>query len=241
MQKVVILGCGFVGKYLADYLKNDYLVYTTSRNPNKNLNDLPNPLLFNLNASETFKNIPNDSIIIWNFPAEPLESVEEFYNYCQQNNIQIKIIYGSTSAYIKKEGVITEEDITNESTPRVKGENYLLSKGTNILQLSGIYGYSRHPFNWLNKGLIKNSNKTVNLIHTDDICKITRIILELNLNAERINISDGNNYLWKDLWKLGIDKNIVNTECPPDLESENRFISNHKLIKLIGDYRFKDL
>lgn len=241
MKKLIILGCGFVGKHLSDFLKEDFEIYTTSRNPQNNLNNLPNPILFNLNDKETYTNLPKNSLIIWNFPAEPLENVKEFYDFTQQNNIDIKIIYGSTSAYKNKEGSINEETQTDESINRVRGENYLLNKGVNILQLSGIYGDSRSPFNWLNKGLIKNSNKTVNLIHVEDICKITKEILKLDLKSERINITDGINYLWKDLWVLGVKENIVNSDCPPFLEPEHRHILNDKILKLLPNYRFKKL
>jgi nucleoside-diphosphate-sugar epimerase len=241
MHKLVILGCGFVGKHLVHYLNDEYDIYTTSRNPENNLNTLPNPVLFDLNNSNTYKNIPQNSIIIWNFPAQPIEKVKEFYNFTLENNISIKIIYGSTSAYISKEGLIDETNLTDESIGRVNGENFLLRNGVNILQLSGIYGESRHPFNWLNKGLIKNSNKTVNLIHVDDICKITKKILNINIKGERINLSDGVNYLWKDLWALGFDKNIVHTECPVFLEADHRHISNKKILNLIGSYSFNTL
>lgn len=241
MQKLIILGCGFVGKHLVNYLKDDYDIYTTSRHPSLNIIDLPNPLIFDLNIRETYDNLPKDSIIIWNFPAQPIEKLKEFYNFTLENNILIKIIYGSTSAYIDKEGLIDETFSTNENIERVRGENFLLENGANILQLSGIYGDSRHPFNWLNKGLIKNSNKTVNLIHVKDICKITKKLLSLNLQSQRINLSDGINYLWKDLWELGIKNNEVKVESPPFLESEHRHISNTKLISLIGKYDFEKI
>ena len=238
MQKIVILGCGFVGKHLINHLKDYYDIYTTSRNPIVNLNNLPNPILFNLNDSKTYKNIPDSSIVIWNFPAEPIEKVKEFYNFTLENGISIKIIYGSTSAYLDKEGYISESNLTNENIERVKSENFLLSKGINILQLSGIYGELRHPFNWLNKGLIKNSNKTVNLIHVEDICKITKKVLDLDLKSERINLSDGINYLWKDVWSLGFKNGLVNVECPPFLDPEHRHILNNKLLKLFDNYSF---
>lgn len=241
MQKIIILGCGFVGKYLVNYLKNDYDIYTTSRNPELKLSKLPNPILFDLNNHQTYNNIAKNSIIIWNFPAEPIEKVKDFYNFCLENNISIKVIYGSTSAYINKEGFVDENCNTDDNIKRVQGENFLLEKGSNILQLSGIYGESRHPFNWLNKGLIKNSNKTVNLIHVEDICNITKKILDLNLKSERINISDGVNYLWKDLWEIGLRNGIVNVECPPFLEPEYKHIINDKLLNLIGNYQFKSI
>ena len=241
MQKLVILGCGFVGKYLIEELKNDYEVFATSRNPQVNLNNFENSITFDLNNSDTYKNLPENSMIIWNFPAEPLEKVQDFYQYCLAHLITIKIIYGSTSAYIKKQGNINENDLTDESIQRVKGENFLLNNGVNILQLSGIYGESKSPFNWLNKGLIKNSNKNVNLIHVKDIVKITKNILSLDLKSQRINVTDGHNYLWKDLWKSGQDRNVVNVDCPPFLEANHRYIENNKLLNIIGNYQFENI
>lgn len=241
MQKLVILGSGFVGKYLSESLKNEFEVYNTSRNPQLNINELPNPILFDLNNENTYINIPQNSIIIWNFPAEPIEKVKIFYDFILKNNIEIKIIYGSTSAYIDKSGNINENNITDENISRVSGENYLLNNGVDVLQLSGIYGGTRNPFNWLNKGLIKNSNKSVNLVHVKDICEITKKILKLNLKGQRVNVSDGVNYLWKDLWVLGTENNLVKTECPPFLDPEHKYISNKKLLKLLPNYIFKNI
>ncbi len=246
MQKVVILGCGFVGKYLVTHLQDSYDVFATSRNPKNFSNDnnllkTKNILHFDLEDNQTFKNIPNNSLIIWNFPAQPFNKVQDFYNYCVNNSIDIKIVYGSTSAYVKKSGEIDENDLTDESISRVKCENYLLNQGVNVLQLSGIYDQIKNPFNWLNRGMIKNSNKTVNLINAQDIAKITKIILEIDLSGERINISDGENYLWKNLWQLSFDKKIVNTDCPPFLNHDYKYISNKKLLSIIGNYNFEKL
>lgn len=238
MQKVVILGCGFVGKYLIKKLENNFDVYATSRNPENNLKDFANALTFDLTHSDTYKNIPSNSTIIWNFPAQPFDKVTSFYNYCLEHSISIKIIYGSTSAYLKKQGEVTENDPTDENIERVKGENFLLAKGTNILQLSGIYGHDKQPFNWLNKGLIKNANKNVNLIHVDDIVNITEKVLAIDINNQRINVTDGQEYLWKDLWALGQDRKLVNTPCPAYLEADHRYLSNKKLLGLFENYNF---
>ncbi|MBC7476006.1 MAG: hypothetical protein H7263_17115 [Candidatus Sericytochromatia bacterium] len=242
-KNLVILGCGFVGKYLIKSLENNtnYQVFATSRDPEKNLADFKNRIKFDLLDENTYVNIPENSFIIMNFPAEPLDKIKKFYEYVKDSSI-IKICLGTTSGYLEKSGVITELSPLKLDNSRIQGENFLMKNGSLILQLSGIYGGNRHPFNWLNKGLIKNSNKTVNLIHVNDICNIITFLLDSDLHSQRINLSDGQQHWWHDIWSLGVSRKEVITECPESLEIDNRFIDNQKIVNIIGqDYSFEQL
>ncbi len=242
-KNIVILGCGFVGKYLIPILERNenYQVFATSRDPEKNLTNFKNKIKFDLLDKNTYANIPVNSSIIMNFPAEPLDKIKEFYEYIKDSS-KIKICLGTTSGYLEKSGIITEQSPLKLDNRRIQGENFLMENGSIILQLSGIYGGLRHPFNWLNKGLIKNSNKTVNLIHVNDICNIISFLLDSDLHSQRINLSDGQEHWWKDIWDLGISRKEVIAECPESLEIDNRFVSNQKLVDIIGqDYDFEQL
>jgi nucleoside-diphosphate-sugar epimerase len=241
MRNVVLLGCGFLGKWLLKKLENDnFQVFPTSREPDKNeyIKTHPNKIRFDLNDNSTYKNIPDNSEIIWLFPASPLDKVTEFYNLINSKSI-IRIVFGTTSSYISKTGIISESFPLDMSQQRVQGENFLLSKGAVILQAAGIYNQEKHPFNWLNKGLIKNSNKIVNLIHVDDISTIISKVIISDLKNQRLNVSDGVKYWWKDIWKFGKESGQVFVELPSELEVENRFISNKKLKTFLGDYKFE--
>lgn len=242
MKKVVLLGCGFVGKYLNDFLKKEnYDIILTSRNPEVNLSEFSNTIKFDLSDPLTYQNIPENSEIIFLFPAEPFELVQNFYNYIHTKS-HIRIVLGTTSIYTDKTGIINESSSIDADNKRFHGESFLMKKGSIILSLSGIYGGTRHPFDWLNKGLIKNANKTVNLIHVNDICHIILKFLQSDVNSERFNISDGSIYWWRELWKIGKDRNLIKSECPPELEKESRIINNQKLLNFIGNnYSFQKI
>ena len=242
MKNIVLLGCGFVGKFLIPVLEsNGYKVFPTSRNPQSNLQGLSNSIKFDLMDESTYINIPADSQIIFMFPAEPVEKLKIFYEYIK-NTSTVKIVLGTTSSYKDTSGILNEKYPLSDQIKRVQGETFLIKNGAVVLQLSGIYGGSRHPFKWLNKGLIKNSNKTVNLVHVNDICKIILKFLESDLSSERFNLSDGQKYWWKDIWQLAKDRQEVFDECPPALIKEERHISNKKLLSFIGEnYSFEKL
>ncbi len=242
MRRVVLLGCGFVGIHLLKELeKQNFQVFPTSRDPDKNqfLKSHPNKIRFDINEPLTYQNIPDNCEIIWLFPAKPLAKVIEFYNFIAAKS-KIRIVLGTTSSYLAKSGIIDESSELDLTKARVQGENFLLSKGAVILALSGIYNKERHPFSWLNKGLIKNSNKSVNLIHINDISKIILEIMASELSQERFNVSDGVKYWWKDIWKTGNEKGYVFAGCPPESEAEDRLISNNKLRILLGNYKFEN-
>lgn len=76
-------------------------------------------------------------------------------------------------------------------TDRVKGEQWILTKGATLLHLSGIvgdeedegsgnsgYGPPRTIKSFLSKGYIQNGLKLTNCIHIDDIHKIVLILIE---------------------------------------------------------------
>jgi nucleoside-diphosphate-sugar epimerase len=245
MNKIVILGCRFVGISLMPFLeKAGYEVYASSRKPLENelLKNHPNHLKFNLEDKSTYQNIPENADIVWTFPAVPVDNVSDFLTYLKQKNCRVRVVLGTTSAYTDKQGILTENSQLDTESPRIKGENLLMENGTVVLQLAGIYSEERHPFNWLNKGLIKNSNKTINLIHVNDICNIISKVLKSDLKGERFILSDGNKYWWRDIWKTGKERNKVRVDCPPKLEIEDRQVSNLKLKEFMGTgFQFSEL
>lgn len=233
MNNILLLGYGFTSKYLKIYLEQrGYNVFSTSRT-NKDL------IYFDLEDENSYENIKDNYNIIWTFPAKPLDKVKKVYD--SLNTSKIIIVFGTTSSYIQEDIEITEESKLDISKERVQGELFLHNKGTNLVNLSGIYGNERNPYNWLNRGLIKNSNKLVNLIHIDDICKFTNLLLENNINNEIFNLSDGKPYLWKDIWEKGIEKKFTNVDCPEYSNFEGKKVINNKVLKYFPEFKFQEL
>lgn len=240
-NKLLILGYGFVGSNLKGFLeKQGYEVYFSTRNLKKFNHTQDRLIEFNLEEEKTYHNIPSNTQIIWTFPAQPLDKVKKFYEIIESKKSVIRIVLSTTSVYAEKTGVITENSPLDFSSERLKGELFLFEKNSIILHLAGIWGGSKSPFDWLNKNLIKNSNKTVNLIHVDDIVNIIYYLLKLNISKERFNLSDGFLYWWKDLWSYGVSKNLVNVSLPTEGKIEQRYISNDKIKAILSEkYIFK--
>lgn len=236
-KQIIVGGLGFTASKLIPFLTSKgYEVVATSRDPeNSSHKSLGIKIIqFDYQEPNTYKNLPYNHDFIATFAMDNLDAVIKLSNYCKTDDIRIKIVLGTTSSFIASEGTITESSEKNLNSNRVKCENYLKEQGSNLLNLSGIYGYERSPYNWLNKGLIKNSNKRVNLIHVDDIVQVIEKVLVSDLYQNELNLSDGISYIWKDLWKSGIEKNLVYTNCPPNLEIEGKYISNQKLVSFMG-------
>lgn len=133
---------------------------------------------------------------------------------------------------------------------RVVGEEFLRGKGALILVLSGIWGYERHPRNWYQKKLIRNTNKYLNLAHVDDINFVTCRCIEKMLSSDnhgsddqlkgkQIIVGDGVKYFQADLAKLYGDSTVPHLE--PD--SASKILSNKMLLRLLNlhDYNFQSL
>ncbi|MBN8704369.1 MAG: NAD(P)-binding domain-containing protein [Bacteroidetes bacterium] len=245
MKNLILLGYGFTGEaILQAFLKAGFQVIVTSRNPEK-LPDLPEfvqKIKFDLLNKATWTNLPDQSELIWMFPAEPIEAVKSFLEFARQHQISCRIILGTTSSFLAQTGQIDEKSELDFSRVRVQGEKLLFDKGAVWLQCSGLWGGDRQPVNWLNKGLIKNGNKTLNLIHRDDIAEIAVQILAKDIRSDMFCLSDGKPYLWKNLlveFKKSVQTSV---DSLPDGPEENRQISNAKIAGLMGeDFRFRKL
>ncbi|HFD10878.1 MAG TPA: hypothetical protein ENJ32_00175 [Crenotrichaceae bacterium] len=237
MKKILILGHGYIGRALSARFPDS--VYTSSSQEKAKLNSA---IYFNLNDSDSWKNIPTDHTVIWTFPAAPLKRVKLFYLSRLQHSKNL-LVYASSSCYevLADDNLVTEHNPLDCSKPRVAGEEYLRQHNAAILVLSGIYGPQREPANWLRKGLIHAYDKTVNLIHRDDIIEITSYLLEHHLapNGERVNISDGVGVRWSEIAAYyGIS---TSQGSMPD-GTNGKIVSNSKLRKrLPDDFRFRSL
>jgi nucleoside-diphosphate-sugar epimerase len=237
MQEILILGHGYVGSALASRLPHALVTSSSLEKAKSNAG-----IYFNLNNRNSWKNLPPVNTVIWTFAATPLDLVEEFY----QDRLQYYenlLVYASTSCYkfSGEEDLVTEEYPLSYVKPRVAGEEYLRRYNAAILVLSGIYGPERQPVNWLRKGLIRSLQKTVNLIHRDDIVDITCYLLEENYvpYGERLNISDGMPLRWSEIADYYA---IQSDDTGKDNKQTSKSVSNEKLCQLLPDnFEFRKL
>jgi len=235
MEKILILGCGYVGSALANEIPDAVFTHKSIQKAEER-----NGIYLNLDDQNSWENISAVDDVIWTLPAAPLNLVQEFHKTVLHDCKRI-VVYGSTSCYLtsKNEEVVTEEYSLDLNRDRVAGEEYLRKAGATILVLSGIYGPNREPVNWLRKGLIRSPEKRVNLIHRDDIVDITLFLLHENRlpEGERINLSDGVGRLWSEI--SGYYSIEIKAD---DTLIKNKIISNQKLRGLLPEsFQFREL
>ncbi|MCM8541584.1 MAG: hypothetical protein NE328_15050 [Lentisphaeraceae bacterium] len=229
-MSTLILGRGHVGT--AIHKHNPNFLFTRRKKAHTDT------IVFDLENKTTWKNLPAVENIIWTFPARPQNLVEEFYE-TKLSKVKNLIVMASTSCYMNKrqKEVIDEKSALNTSIIRVKGEEFLRSKGATIMCLAGIYDSERNPLNWLNKGLIRNPSKIVNLIHTEDIVAIVEHFLKMPKPGERYNICDGFPRSWQEIGDR------IGFEFRMDPEREvSKLLKNDKIKKILHPkFKFRPL
>ena len=216
-RKLVILGSGYVARFMLSPTSFYLDVLHTSRKPNHNLSWVPpkQRLGYDLMQRDTWRNIPTDADLLWCFPAAPVEAVREFAAGMRGLPRKL-VVLGSTSAYDVLEPDsyppprIDESAPIDLSKPRVQGEEFLRKEsGAIVLRVSGIYGPNRNPLDWIRTGRVSPSRKYVNLIHVEDLAAVCSAALERGQDGEVYNVSDGMPRTWNEIymnararWKL---------------------------------------
>ena len=204
---VVILGSGYLARFmlfLTDFYHN---VLHTSRDPEHHLTWLPQTqrLRFDLNETDTWSHIPSDADLLWCFPASPLPAVQHFASHINAPSRPL-VVLGSTSAY--DAGIthdypppwIDETAPLDLEKPRVQGEEFLRAEcGAIVLRVAGIYGPGRHPYEWIKNGRVGLSDKYVNLIHVEDLAAICLAALAHGVSGTVYNVSDGMPRTWREI------------------------------------------
>jgi len=265
---ISILGCGWLGFPLGQsLLRQGYTIKGSTTTKHKyeilkdnsiesylisvpdSLNEPENDSFFE--SDVLFLNIPpgrSDPDVTHQYPQK-VQAIRNKIETLSFKKTVTKVIFASTtSVYPSESGVYCEEnaDLSNTARPSgkavLKAEEILLKSPafeTIVLRFGGLYGYDRHPINFLSgKKNLSAPLKPVNLIHQDDCIGIVKNVLDNNSKSEIYNaVSDGHPPR-KTLYQSAARH--YNVEPPTfDIKSEskNRVISNEKLKKEL-DYTF---
>jgi hypothetical protein len=213
-HRVVILGSGYLARFMLSLTSFYVDVLHTSRDPNSNLRWVPpkQRVRFDLEQRDTWSNIPSDTDLLWCFPAAPVDSVREFAMRIK-GLFRKLVVLGSTSAYDIAASSdypppwIDESTSIDLSKPRVQGEELLRKEcGAIVLRVSGIYGPNRNPLDWIRTGRVSPSRKYVNLIHVEDLAAVCVAALERGQRGEVYNVSDGTPRTWNEIYMIARDR-----------------------------------
>ena len=245
MQKISILGCGWLGKPLAISLISKGFLVKGSTTSDEKLKVLSSdniiPFLIDISQEEINKDFLNTEVLIIAITSKSEDDFKRLISNIEQSNIKKVIFISSTSVYPVLNKMMTEDDETDKH-PLVTIEN-LFRKNTHfkttIIRFSGLFGGERHPANWFQNGRkIPQPNGFVNMIHLKDCIAIIEEIIKQNCFGETFNACSNHHPTRKDFYENA--RKSKNFE-PPIFEEDEvlswKIISSEKLQKILN-YQF---
>lgn len=243
-QRLIILGAGYTARFVLPLAEHRYAhVLATSREPDKHLSNVTpdRRVRFDLHDRTTWNQISPDNDLLWCFPAEPLELVQDFAKGLGLRSSRL-VVLGSTSAYdVPTQATDYPPPWTDETAPinlgksRVQGEEWLRKNhGATVLRVAGIYGPGRSPTDWIRKERVGPSRKYVNLIHVEDLSTICLTALERGVPGEAYNVSDGTPRTWTEICRRAQDRwGIQSAARSDETVPTGKRIANGKLLAML--------
>lgn len=195
MNKIIIFGCGYVGKYLTEILKNNFHVIPTHREQNVIFNP-STPLdkdLFD-NTTHLLISIPpidNEDLVL----KQHRQDIKKINHLKWIGYLSSTGVYGDHQGkWVDEESMLLADD--NANLNRINAEKLWKREfpgQTHIFRLAGIYGPSRSPIDKIKNGTARRINKPGNCfsrIHVEDICAILKKSMEQPTPAEIFNLAD---------------------------------------------------
>ena len=195
MNKIAIIGCGWLGLHLAkNLIENDYKVIGTKTNEKEvdKLNKLKiKGIIFKIDNEKIhgetnfLKNI--DQLIITIPPSikNYKKTIGTLYKLVNDNkNIKKVLFLSSISVYGKNENEIFESSPTNPETKNAKlllfgeGKFLNLNSSVSVIRLGGLIGFERHPIFSLISKKINNPKGFINFIHVTDAIELIKFLIK---------------------------------------------------------------
>jgi nucleoside-diphosphate-sugar epimerase len=212
LPTISILGCGWVGLPLAEFLiKEGYRIKgsTTSTEKLALLKDKGiDPFLIDLAPAadpDILASFLDSEILIINIPPGTrtktsefhIQQIEQLIPAIQKSPVRNILYVSATSVYHDLNRVVTEADVTTPeqaSNKTLATAEMLLGnitgKPTTVLRCSGLAGYDRILINYFTgKKDLPGGQSRVNLIHRDDVVGIIYAVLKQNRWGQTYNIS----------------------------------------------------
>jgi len=244
--KIGIIGCGWLGKYIAQHFTGNYTIYSTTRSPQKQSQLLAlghNCIAIQFDEKENLHN--NDwentnslDAIIITVPFSKRENIntltQRFKNICAFIKTYDKQVFlmSSIGIYPDNDTNMDEKSVSNdELNPTILHiENLMKSnfKQLNILRLGGLMGGSRVFSNYD----VIPTQQVVNHVHYEDICLIIEKMILNKSKSTTYNVVAPLHPTKKEI--INYQKN---GKISLDNEKFGRIISSNLLQKEL-DYEF---
>ncbi len=211
MNKIGVLGCGWLGFPLAvSLIKSGYVVHGSTTSEEKLL-DLKKVLIhpFLISLSEHSLDGPISDFLtdvetlIINVPPNLRVGKKESYvkkmqllhQEVKKSTVRKIVFVSSTSVYGDVEGEVTEETVPkplSESGKQLFGAEKIFKNDvglqTTVIRFGGLIGPGRHPITVLcNKKDLPNGNEPINLVHINDCIRIITAVISNSWWGETMN------------------------------------------------------
>lgn len=264
-MQISILGCGWLGLPLAEYLVEKKHVVKGSTTTKSKLNILEKSgiISFQIFLEEekvignVAKFLENSSVLLIDIPPKVRKENTENYvlkiksllPFIEESSVEKVLFISSTSVYPDDNSILTENTIPKpetESGKQLLEVEQLLCRNSNfqttILRFGGLIGPNRHPIHFLaGKTNLDNPEAPINLIHLNDCIQIIQLLIEQNYWGKIINAVNPNHPTRKNYYtQKAIEYNLTIPQFSESQESKGKTICSDKLIQELG-YHFKNL
>lgn len=263
MKRVVVIGAGWLGLPLAQWLKQQgHIVYATRTTPQavQTLEDQGiESFVCQLDQPDGLSDALLErqcDTVIGCFPPGFRQGAGEHYakhwqnlvQHAKQANIQKLVMISSTSVYPDIAKAMNEQDASLalaldnsafDAKARIllKAEQHVITSGMDytILRCSGLMGPKRHPSRFVSKMAQVSRLAPANMLHLYDAIGIAHFSLE-QLPYSIINATTPNTVSKAEFYQAALDAVVSDLPLPPLCDKEEKRIVCDKL--LAAGYRF---
>ncbi len=195
MKKISILGCGWLGMPLGEFLvDHDYEVSGSTTRLEKlyeiEVRGMQSYQIDLKNESSDVGDFFFTDFLIVTIPPSNSKDPKDYFSQLEKikslaadgfcKNI---LMISSTSVYPDLNGEVTEQDASETALTRsgislLQAEEILRAPNNTILRFSGLFGGNRQPGRWFaGKKDLKGGNLPVNMIHLEDCIHVIHTII----------------------------------------------------------------
>lgn len=195
INRVSILGCGWLGLALAKYLHASGIQINASTTTATKLDVFKahgyNPFLIDIeNLSADNDDFFNSDVLIIAITSKKIDAFKNLALKLESSPIK-KVLYVSSTSVYKNISAVLSEDAELSQSPLVEIEQVFTKNrhfNSTILRFSGLFNKDRHPGRFFKDGRqIPNPEAPVNMIHRDDCILIISDIIKQNKWNEIFN------------------------------------------------------
>lgn len=234
IDKIAVIGAGWLGGQVSDYLNSLGLDVLRTNTTSKSTDNHSKVLRF---PTDDYSSVSEASTFIVNIPPSKIEEkdFQDFRNFFKDKRF---IFISSTSVFDKSQGEVNEQTAPKPSSERGKKNLRLeeIFKDDCIIRCGGLIGPNRHPVKSLVNKSIEGGHY-INLIHSEDVIQIIKLSLEKNYKGI-IHASFPSSMTKKEYYQKYAQK--YDLVSPKFLHSENCGLKINSVVLEDWNYKYRN-